>query len=785
MSTVTLKLIHGADRRRARVENVAEFTFSKLEALVRSSFPELKAGVAIQYIDDEDEVITVATDIELAEAFRVAQEEGRKVLRITVAATDDAPVAATNASDESKTAAAAPVAAVDPTPAPTAAAAAAPKAAAPPAATPAPATATAASASDAVPPLDVQALMAAAAPLMMDADVRAAVCAAMAQPRTKDIVSGVTAAAMSGQPVGPVVAKALSDGTALALLLDIVQRAPTAAPVVTQLLPYCGEGAARDNLVATLNAGDRAANAGLVAQLLAQVGPVLGPMSAFPFAQLFAAPPASESNDAPPSGAGGAGAGTTDSDAPAVHLRVICDGCGANPITGVRYKCAVCNDFDLCEACEANTSHDSAHAFLKIKTPAAAPAAIMVVPREAGDGQTADSDNNWRRGCRRAWRRGGKGGRWGRRGNCPRGNGNKNKNNACNRRAGKAAPAPVATPAAPAVAADEMDADLLRAIQMSMRDEAARAAAASASAAPATTATTAAPATTATAPMMAVQPPAVPAPAPTASTAPTAAVEPVAAPLPPPVAASSEPALTARFVSHVSPLNRAAIAPGVSFSKIWRLRNEGSTAWPEGCRLVHVGACTLGASLHGVEVPPAAVGQFVDIKVDMVAPTETGRYVSYWRLITPSGVRFGHRVWADILVEAPAATPAATPPQAPPAVAAPAPTTAEDGAGASYSDDAPPADAATAAPVDKDTTTAAAAAAAADGDDAAPPASPASPSPAPVATAVSDEVAGLTAEQSGKVEQLAAMGFDRANIVAALAASDWNMEAAVAVLFQS
>jgi len=60
-----------------------------------------------------------------------------------------------------------------------------------------------------------------------------------------------------------------------------------------------------------------------------------------------------------------------------VHRSIICDGCGANPIVGVRYKCSVRDDFDLCEVCEREDS--SGHAYLKIKTPDQAPAAIMTV----------------------------------------------------------------------------------------------------------------------------------------------------------------------------------------------------------------------------------------------------------------------------------------------------------------------------------------------------------------------------------------------------------------------
>ncbi len=52
-----------------------------------------------------------------------------------------------------------------------------------------------------------------------------------------------------------------------------------------------------------------------------------------------------------------------------------CDGCNTCPIVGVRYKCAVCKDYDYCEKCEATKPH--VHPFLKIKEPSQAPKAIL------------------------------------------------------------------------------------------------------------------------------------------------------------------------------------------------------------------------------------------------------------------------------------------------------------------------------------------------------------------------------------------------------------------------
>lgn len=53
-----------------------------------------------------------------------------------------------------------------------------------------------------------------------------------------------------------------------------------------------------------------------------------------------------------------------------VHRGVTCDKCGTNPIAGVRYRCSNCQDFDLCESCEARDEHPPTHVFYKIKVPA-------------------------------------------------------------------------------------------------------------------------------------------------------------------------------------------------------------------------------------------------------------------------------------------------------------------------------------------------------------------------------------------------------------------------------
>jgi len=53
-----------------------------------------------------------------------------------------------------------------------------------------------------------------------------------------------------------------------------------------------------------------------------------------------------------------------------VHRRVTCNSCNMMPIRGIRYHCANCLDYDLCEQCEGMQIHPKTHLFYKIRIPA-------------------------------------------------------------------------------------------------------------------------------------------------------------------------------------------------------------------------------------------------------------------------------------------------------------------------------------------------------------------------------------------------------------------------------
>jgi len=58
----------------------------------------------------------------------------------------------------------------------------------------------------------------------------------------------------------------------------------------------------------------------------------------------------------------------TSDEASQIHLGVTCDACEKTPIVGHRYKCVVCDDFDLCGSCEAAGRHPG-HNMMRISNP--------------------------------------------------------------------------------------------------------------------------------------------------------------------------------------------------------------------------------------------------------------------------------------------------------------------------------------------------------------------------------------------------------------------------------
>ncbi len=107
------------------------------------------------------------------------------------------------------------------------------------------------------------------------------------------------------------------------------------------------------------------------------------------------------------------------------------------------------------------------------------------------------------------------------------------------------------------------------------------------------------------------------------------------------------------FVSDVTAPDNTKIAPGQTFTKIWRLRNEGDCTWTRDYAIVF----DSGDHLSGPDLSPlpgeVLPKQTVDISLALTAPNDKGVYQGFWKLRAPSGEAFGvgrNPFWVKIVV---------------------------------------------------------------------------------------------------------------------------------------
>jgi hypothetical protein len=106
----------------------------------------------------------------------------------------------------------------------------------------------------------------------------------------------------------------------------------------------------------------------------------------------------------------------------------------------------------------------------------------------------------------------------------------------------------------------------------------------------------------------------------------------------------------ARFVGDETVPDASVLPPSTNFIKIWRIRNDGPCEWPQGVKLITAGGDPMCDASMTTAVDSICVGQESRISVTLKTPPVPGRYVSYFRLQAPDGITFGQKLWVDIRV---------------------------------------------------------------------------------------------------------------------------------------
>lgn len=120
-----------------------------------------------------------------------------------------------------------------------------------------------------------------------------------------------------------------------------------------------------------------------------------------------------------------------------------------------------------------------------------------------------------------------------------------------------------------------------------------------------------------------------------------------------PTAAPAVPTLpkpALRYVRDVTFPDNTVVQPGTTFMKIWRVRNDGRHPWPQEVCLVPAGGDLLTDENHCAELPAVGPDEEADIGLMLTAPRANGLYTAYFRAQTKEGHHFGHRLWASIVV---------------------------------------------------------------------------------------------------------------------------------------
>jgi hypothetical protein len=93
------------------------------------------------------------------------------------------------------------------------------------------------------------------------------------------------------------------------------------------------------------------------------------------------------------------------------------------------------------------------------------------------------------------------------------------------------------------------------------------------------------------------------------------------------------------------------MVPGQTFTKTWRVKNDGACAWGAGYGLVYAGFADKMSGQPQPFVTVVEPGQTVEVSVEFKAPSKQGVYVSNWQMANPKGIPFPKSIYVKIIVK--------------------------------------------------------------------------------------------------------------------------------------
>ena len=104
---------------------------------------------------------------------------------------------------------------------------------------------------------------------------------------------------------------------------------------------------------------------------------------------------------------------------------------------------------------------------------------------------------------------------------------------------------------------------------------------------------------------------------------------------------TGKPCYTMTFLGDVSVSDGMIIAPGTTFTKTWRVRNDGNCVWDSKYTVVFDKGDNLSTATRYPLTKSIYPGDTFDISIPMTAPASMGDYSGYWHILTPFGGYMG------------------------------------------------------------------------------------------------------------------------------------------------
>jgi hypothetical protein len=106
------------------------------------------------------------------------------------------------------------------------------------------------------------------------------------------------------------------------------------------------------------------------------------------------------------------------------------------------------------------------------------------------------------------------------------------------------------------------------------------------------------------------------------------------------------------YVEDVTVPDGTVMEPGQNFTKVWRVRNTGTTTWTDGYKLAFVKDDQMGGPndmpLPGLPIQP---GQLANAGVRLTAPSQSGVHRSTWQLKNRDNQVFPQQIYAEVDVK--------------------------------------------------------------------------------------------------------------------------------------